>query len=99
MTYCTDGERSRFITGLRDLAEFLESNPEVPAPWSGATVHVFPPDSSNEKRRAEIDAIAARVGTPPSEFAPGHYVASRYFGPVEYRAIAIDRDTDESDGE
>jgi hypothetical protein len=99
MTYSTDGERSRFIVGLRDFAEFLESNPNVPAPSGGTTVYVFPPDRSTEERRAEIDAIASRVSVQPREFASGHYIASRYFGPIEYRAIAIDRDADDSDGE
>jgi hypothetical protein len=99
MTHCADGERSRFITGLRDLTEFLESNPNVPSPWSETTVYVFPPDGSNEQRRTEIDAIASRIGVQACEFTPGHYVASRYFGPVEYRAVAIDRDADDLDGQ
>jgi hypothetical protein len=97
--YANASERSQLIAGLRDLAEYLESNPDVPAPWSGTTVYVFPPDGSNDERRAEIDAIASRVSVRPCEFAPGHYVASRLFGPVEYRMIAIDRDPDDSDGE
>jgi hypothetical protein len=97
--YANASQRSQLIAGLRDLAEYLESNPNVPAPWCGTTVYVFPPDGNNDDRRAEIDAIASRVNAQPCEFASGHYVASRYFGPVEYRAIAIDDDTDDSDGE
>jgi hypothetical protein len=96
--YANASQRNQLIAGLRDLAEYLESNPDVPAPSCGATVYVFPPDGSSEERRAEIDAIASRVSAQPCEFAPGHYVASRYFGPVQYRAIAIDRDADDSDG-
>jgi hypothetical protein len=97
--YLNASDRSQLISGLRDLAEYLESNPDVPAPWSGTTVYVFPSDGSNSQRRTEIDAIASRIGAQPCDFAPGHYVASRYFGPVEYRAVAIDHDPDESDGE
>ena len=97
--YANASERSQLVAGLRDLAEYLESNPDVPAPWDGATVYVFPSDGSNDQRRAEIDGIASHVGAQPFEFVPGHYVASRYFGSVEYRAIAIDRDPGESDGE
>jgi hypothetical protein len=97
--YANTSRRSQLIAGLRDLAEYLESNPDVPAPWGGTTVYVFPPDGSNDERRAEIDTIASRVDTQPYEFTPSHYVASRYFGPVEYRAIAIDRDPEDSDGE
>jgi hypothetical protein len=92
--YASPSERRQFIAGLRTLAEYLESNPGVPAPWGKTTVHVFPPGDSNAERRAEIDIIAARVSAQPCEFAPGHYIASRYFGPVEYRAVAIDRDPD-----
>lgn len=95
--YANANERTQLIAGLRDLAEYLESNPDVPAPWSGTTVYVFPPDGSKDQRRAKIDLIASRVGSQPCEFASGHYVASRYFGPVEYRAIAID--SDDPDGE
>jgi hypothetical protein len=41
--------------------------------------------------RAEIDVIAARIGTEATDenSCHGHYVASRTFGPVEYRAVAI----------
>ena len=97
--YANASQRSQLIAGLRDLAEYLESSPDVPAPWDGATVYVFPPDGSNDERRAEIDAIASRISAKPFELVTGHYVASRYFGPVEYRAVAIDCDPDDSDGE
>lgn len=97
--YANASERSQLIAGLRDLAEYLESHPEVPVPWNGTTVYVFPPDGNNDEQRAEIDTIASRVDTQPSEFTPRHYVASRCFGPVEYRAVAIDRDADNSGGE
>jgi hypothetical protein len=100
MTYCATGsERSGFIAGLRELAQYLESNPDVPAPCGGATVHVFPPRDGNAEQRAAIDVIASRIGAQPCELTPGHYVASCRFGPVEYRAVAIDRDADDSDGE
>jgi hypothetical protein len=97
--YANASERIRFVAGLRALAEFLESNPEVPAPWGGTTVHVFPPNGSNEERRAEIDLIASRVNAQPCEVVSGHYTASRYFGPVEYRAIAIDHNANDLDEE
>ena len=97
--YANASERSQLIAGLRDLAEYLESSPDVPAPCSGTTVYVFPPGGSNDERRAAIDTIASRVDTQSCEFTSGHYIASRYFGPVEYRAVAIDCDPDDSDGE
>jgi hypothetical protein len=94
MTYHTDpGERAGLITGLLDLAIFLEANPDVPTPF-GADVLVFPPDGTNAEIRAEIDAIAARIGGQAHTTVSGHYTVSRWFGPVEYRAVAIPRDND-----
>jgi hypothetical protein len=90
--YASAYQRSQLIAGLRALAEFLEADPGVPAPVS-TDVLVFPTFSTNAERRAEIDIIASRIGTRTLEYVPGHYTVSRYFGPVEYRAVAIDRYT------
>ena len=40
---------------------------------------------------AEIDVIAEQIGTTASDAdsPAGHYSASRDFGPVQYRAVAI----------
>lgn len=94
--YADTGQRARLIAGLRGLAVFLEANPDVPAPLY-ADVLVFPPNGSNAEQRAEIDVIATRIGETP-ETVCGHYVAWRFFGPVQYRAVAIPRDND-ADGE
>lgn len=86
--YASPDERDRLIDGLRALAEFLQDHTDVPAPrW--ADVLVFPPDGTDEEERAEIDAIASRIGTATSESPGGHYSACLAFGPVAYRAIAI----------
>jgi hypothetical protein len=87
---CTDESRLRaeLITGLLDLAVFLESHPDVPAPhW--ADLLVFPADGTDDEKRAEIDAIATRIGAKAVDGQSGHYSASRDFGPVQYRAVAI----------
>jgi hypothetical protein len=83
-------ERRRLIAGLRDLAEFLDLHPQVPAP-TRADVMVFPPDGSDAEMFAEIDAIAGQIGATASDAdsPAGHYSAVRSFGPVEYRAVAI----------
>jgi len=88
MTYSDPTERAELISGFRGLADYLESNPEVPA-HSYYTVHTFPPDGEWAEMRVEIDAIAARLGVIASLTPGGHYVATRSFGPVEYRAVAI----------
>jgi hypothetical protein len=96
---CADStERAALIGGLRGLADYLESNPEVPAP-SYPTVYMFPPDGGWAEMRAEIDAIAARLDVIARETAGGHYVAARSFGPIEYRAVAIPPKSDGDNGE
>lgn len=99
--YYTDaGGRGRFIAGLRDLAAFLESNPGVPVPRFTTTVFLFPPDGTDQERRAEIDVIASQFSTQAYSTQDGYYEASRFFGPVEYRAVAIPRESSSSpDGE
>lgn len=88
--YANDEERVRLIAGLRDLAEFLDQNPEVPAPW-GTDILVFSIEASDVEMFAEIDTIAELIGSTASDAdSPrGHYSAVRKFGPVQYRAIAI----------
>jgi len=89
MTYATASERSDLIKGLRALADFLSENPDVPAPrW--ADLMVFP-DGSDSEMRAEVYAIATRIGaaTNDATASGGHYTTRRSFGPVEYKAVAI----------
>lgn len=88
--YANSEERTELIAGLRDLAEFLDRNPQAPAPRR-TDVLVFPPEASDAEMFAEIDAIAALIGTTASDAdsPAGHYSASRSFGPVQYRAVAI----------
>ena len=92
MTYANAAEREALISGLRELAEFLESNPDVPAP-AYTDVLVFPPSASDDEERHEVDVIASLIGS-GTETSAGyrHYTASRRFGPVEYRAVAIPTD-------
>lgn len=91
-------ERGRLIAGLRQLADFLDQNPDVPAPRY-AEVIVFPAPGGNAEMFAEIDVIAQQIGATASDTGSpaGHYSASRGFGPVRYRAVAIPACDDESD--
>ena len=90
--YADPGERARLVAGLLDLAIFLKTSPDVPAPRY-ADVLLFPPDGTDAERRQEIDVIAARIGA-EAQTVCGHYIASRRFGPVQYRAVAIPHDND-----
>lgn len=86
--YANDEKRVRFIAGLRDLADFLDQNPEVPAPWG--TAEMF----------AEIDTIAELIGSIASDAdSPRwHYSAVRSFGPMQYRAVAIPHSARHNEG-
>jgi hypothetical protein len=88
--YANDEQRVRLVTGLRDLADFLDQNPEVPAPWE-TDLLVFPPEASDAEMFAEIDTIAELIGSTASDDGSprGHYSTVRDFGPVQYRAVAI----------
>lgn len=97
--YANSDERRQLIAGLRGLADYLDQNPDVPAPRFGTSVHVFPQAGTEAAARTEIDAIAARIGVLAAETSGGHYVASRFFGPVEYRTVAIPRDRTETSPE
>jgi hypothetical protein len=88
MTYADPTERAALICGLRSLTDYLESNLEIPAP-KYSTVYAFPPSGDRAEMRAEINAIAVPLGVTAGHTPGGHYVATRYFGPVEYRAVAI----------
>jgi hypothetical protein len=88
--YANPEERTRLIAGLRNLADFLDENPQIPAPRR-TDMLVFPPNGTDAEMFAEIEAIAERIGVIASDVdSPnGHYRAVRNFGPVQYRAIAI----------
>jgi hypothetical protein len=91
MSYHPDSEERRRLTaGLRELADFLDQNPQVPAPWR-TDVLVFPAKGTDAEMFAEVDTIAAQIGATASDTdSPrGHYSAVRAFGPVQYRAVAI----------
>jgi hypothetical protein len=88
--YAGDQERAPLIAGLHDLAEFLDQNPQVPAPRY-TDLLVFPSTGTDAEMFAEVDVIAEQIGVTASQndTPDGHYIASRCFGPVQYRAVAI----------
>jgi hypothetical protein len=89
MTYAYAIERQAVICGLRELADFLESNPDVPAP-AYTDFLVFPSSASDDGKRREVDVIASLIGSGTvTSSSYRHYMTSRRFGPVEYRAVAI----------
>ncbi len=91
MSFTTDtAARQEFITGLRDLAEYLQRHPAVPVPAYGAEI-LLTANSTDDGGCAQVDHFARQVGvTPQDDLAHiGHYGAVRSFGPVGYRISAI----------
>jgi hypothetical protein len=91
MSFTTDPEsRQAFITGLRDLADYLASHPAVPVPAYGTEIYLSAA-STDDGGCAQVSHFARQLGiTPPTAISySGHYEAARYFGPVSYRMIAI----------
>ena len=85
--------RQAFITGLRDLADYLDQHPAVPVPRYGTEVYLSA-SSTDDGGCAQVDHFARQLGvTPQDELdCTGHYSAARSFGPVGYRMIAISAD-------
>ncbi|MCW2932408.1 MAG: hypothetical protein JWM19_3370 [Actinomycetia bacterium] len=91
MTYADPAERAALIEGFRSLADYLDSNSDVPVS-SYTIVYTFPPDGDCADMRGEIGAIAELLDRQARETVGGeHYTVTRLFGPVEYRAVAICR--------
>ena len=88
--YANSEERDRLIAGLRALADFLDENRQVPAPRY-TDLFVFPSRRTDAEMFAEIDTIAEQIGVTAggNDNPADHYIAFRYFGPVQYRAVAI----------
>lgn len=81
-----DTRRTEVITGLRELADFLESRPGVPVPFE---VKVAYPVSGSEDPRAEMAAIARAMGDAKKNQWGDYFELLREFsGGVVYEAWA-----------
>ena len=83
--------RHQVITGLRELADFLEANPGVPVPEYGDTFDVFAQEGDDTRSAALVDHVAELLNVPVNDDRPhgGHYRASRSFGRMAYRIVHI----------
>ncbi|HEX5495854.1 MAG TPA: hypothetical protein VFX70_14885 [Mycobacteriales bacterium] len=85
------GDRAAAVAGLRQLADFLESHPQVPAPGRYDTdITLFTrgnTDTDEGACRVEVDRVAAALGVAAT--SGEHYTAVRTFGPVNYRIVHI----------
>jgi hypothetical protein len=82
--------RDRFITGLRQLADYLDTHPDVPVPPYGTTIDVHA-DLADNGGKAQVDAVAAQLGVEVHDETAkdGHYTAMRDFSSVGYCVVAI----------
>lgn len=85
--------RRELISGLRALAAFLDSHPQVPVPRYGSvrvSMHTnYDTDASTEAEAiTEVRRIAALLGTTPIA-ENGHHVAGIAFGSVRYEAVLV----------
>nr|WP_055504221.1 hypothetical protein [Nonomuraea pusilla] len=86
-----DDDRTDLINGLRALAAFLEANPAIPVHLPNVTLNQFPKQGPDDEMCAEVDKVAALLGTEinPRHLPYGHYSTGLSFGPVRYDFTAI----------
>ncbi|TMR93035.1 hypothetical protein [Nonomuraea basaltis] len=84
-------DRDALIAGLIALAGFLKANSQVPTSVAIVTIRAFPANGPDDQMRAEVDKVAALLGTEidPDHLPHGHYMTGIDFGPVRYEFTAI----------
>jgi hypothetical protein len=83
--------RDQIITGLHQLADYLDTHPTIPVAPYGWELLVGTHSTTDPDGLAEIDRIAAHLGVIPDDQITdgGHYAAIKTFGPITYRAFHI----------
>ncbi len=84
-------DRTAFIQGLRELADFLTVNPNMPV-RDTVEIQVCAAGATDDERRAFVDRAALAMGV--EAFDPHnegqHWQAGLRFGPIHLFALAID---------
>jgi hypothetical protein len=83
--------RSQVISGLRQLADYLDQHPGVPVDEHGWELLVFARDDSEEAGRGEVQRVAAILGVPADVDPAGGrlYTAARRFGRITYHFVHL----------
>jgi hypothetical protein len=91
LTPAAQAARGKAIAGLRQLADYLDQHPSIPAAEFGWTLIAFAPHDTDAEGRAEVDHVAAALGVQPDDNTAdrGHYTAARAFGPITYEFIYV----------
>lgn len=83
MIYANAEERGHLVAGLRDVADFLQHNLDVPTPRS-ADLTGFPPSGSTDQQmRTEVERIAAIIGGQIKDDCSGRRLADGAHGRVD----------------
>jgi hypothetical protein len=85
-------ERTEQITGLRELADWLEAHPEAPLQY-GQEFQVFILGDDREVAVADLSDVGATLGIAPArqyKTSPHLRVAVQFSGDISYAVIACD---------
>jgi hypothetical protein len=82
--------RQVYITGLRQLADYLAEHAGIPVPQYGTTILVALEDQE-DGGRADVDYVASEYLWPVHD-ENGCYEAYRVFGPVGYQIYTLTKD-------
>ena len=89
--YTSDpGAKARFTAALRQLADYLDRNPAIPVPKTGATITLHA-SSAEDGGCAQVAHIARLLDVEVNDETAhgGHYWAVRSFGPIGYEIASI----------
>jgi hypothetical protein len=91
MTDHTPADRAQLITGLRQLADYLDTHPTIPLSRRVWELLSFPDCDGDQAQRAAVDHVAATLGRTACDDTAdgGHYTVARTFGPVTYKFVHI----------
>ena len=89
MSSTDTGKRTEFIDGLRQLADFLAANPNLPVPGTGTEIIVTVSDAE-DGGITEILELSIVLAAPFAERG-GFYRTARKFGPLIYLGVSQTR--------
>lgn len=83
--------RTQTITGLRQLADYLDQHPDIPVAPYGWSLLTFARHDDDAARQAEVDQVADILGAQVHDDTAngGHYTAARTFGRITYEFIHV----------
>lgn len=79
-------QQTEWLTGLREMADFMEANPDLIPSWSTFMVNLFQED--DETSAQFLARMARRLGTASKEATEPYFYLVRRFGPHDIRATA-----------